>query len=465
MPYIGAGIQRFNTADSLTVNGDAEVTGTVNPSGDTASGDAAAVGFTSTEGLILTGQGSTSDITLKNDADATVFTVPTGTDDILFPDNAKAIFGAGSDLRLYHDGNNSYVEDAGSGYLVLKGSDPGIALQNSSAANLLLTGTNDVSLLFSGNAKLATTNTGIDVTGTVTADGLDLGTTTDDSTVSSTASDYQLQLGSAQSTTGDIGRNISFGFSGTTTAAINTIDGGTGTNQSLGFFTHNNTSLSERMRIDSGGNVMFNQNSTSSPGFNNTTQGAVISDTGRLFSSVNGAWSLFNRNTDNGDVILFRRSGSGVGSISVTTSSTSYNTSSDYRLKENIADITGAIARVKQLAPKRFNFIADPDDTTVDGFLAHEAQTVVPEAVTGTHNGLETWTQREIDDGEAPDGTSAGDNKLDEDGNTIPEMQGIDQSKLVPLLTAALKEAITKIETLETEMTALKARVTALEGE
>jgi hypothetical protein len=307
--------------------------------------------------------------------------------------------------------------------------------------------------------------TALDVTGTVTADGLDLGTTTDASTVSSTASDYQLQLGSAQSTTGDIGRNISFGFSGTTTAAINTIDGGTGTNQSLGFFTHNNTSLSERMRIDSGGNVMFNQNSTSSPGFNNTTQGAVISDTGRLFSSVNGAWSLFNRNTDNGDVILFRRSGSGVGSISVTTSSTSYNTSSDYRLKENIADITGAIARVKQLAPKRFNFIADPDDTTVDGFLAHEAQTVVPEAVTGTHNGLETWTQREIDDGEAPDGTSAGDNKLDEDGNTIPEMQGIDQSKLVPLLTAALKEAITKIETLETEMTALKARVTALEGE
>ena len=182
MPYIGAGIQKFNTADSLTVNGDAEITGTVNPSGDTASGDAAAVGFTSTEGLILTGQGSTSDITVKNDADTTVFTVPTGTDDILFPDNAKAIFGAGSDLRLYHDGSNSYVEDAGSGYLVLKGSDPGIALQNSSAANLLLTGTNDISLLFSGNAKLATTNTGVDITGGFTAtDGCTI-TTADNTT-------------------------------------------------------------------------------------------------------------------------------------------------------------------------------------------------------------------------------------------------------------------------------------------
>ena len=116
--------------------------------------------------------------------------------------------------------------------------------------------------------------------------------------------------------------------------------------------------------------------------------------------------------------------------------------------------MTGAIDRVKTLAPKRFNFIADAD-TTVDGFLAHEAQAVVPEAVTGTKDEVETWTQQEIDDGDAPDGTSAGDNKLDGDGNTIPVMQGIDQAKLVPLLTAALKESIAKIETLETEMTAL----------
>jgi hypothetical protein len=114
----------------------------------------------------------------------------------------------------------------------------------------------------------------------------------------------------------------------------------------------------------------------------------------------------------------------------------SFNTSSDHRLKEAVVDMTGAIDRVKALAPKRFQFIADPD-TTVDGFIAHEAQAVVPEAVTGTKD------------------------EVDDDGNAV--MQGIDQSKLVPLLTAALKESITKIETLETEMTALKARVTALE--
>ena len=87
MPYIGAGIQKFNTADSLTVNGDASVTGTVNPSGDTASGDAAAVGFTSAEGLILTGQGSTNDITIKNDADADVLEIPTGTTNVTIAGN------------------------------------------------------------------------------------------------------------------------------------------------------------------------------------------------------------------------------------------------------------------------------------------------------------------------------------------------------------------------------------------
>ena len=81
----------------------------------------------------------------------------------------------------------------------------------------------------------------------------------------------------------------------------------------------------------------------------------------------------------------------------------------------------------------------------------------MPEAITGTHNEVKTWTQQEIDDGDAPDGTSAGDNKLDGDGKTIPVMQGIDQSKLVPLLTGALQEAIAKIETLETKVAALEA--------
>ena len=128
---------------------------------------------------------------------------------------------------------------------------------------------------------------------------------------------------------------------------------------------------------------------------------------------------------------IFFNSNGIVGSIQTTGSATSYNTSSDYRLKENVIDINDGITRIKQLQPRRFNFIADTE-TTVDGFVDHEAQTVVPEAVTGTHN------------------------EVDENGNAV--MQGIDQSKLVPLLTAALQEAIAKIETLEAKVAALEAQ-------
>ena len=128
--------------------------------------------------------------------------------------------------------------------------------------------------------------------------------------------------------------------------------------------------------------------------------------------------------------INFRFNNSSVGMISSNSSSTSYNTSSDYRLKENIVGISDGITRLKTLKPSRFNFKVDKD-TTVDGFLAHEVTPVVPEAITGTKD--------EVDE------------------NNEPVYQGIDQSKLVPLLTAALQEAIAKIEILETKVAALEA--------
>ena len=182
---------------------------------------------------------------------------------------------------------------------------------------------------------------------------------------------------------------------------------------------------------------------------------------GAFFSSrSDGPGHFVNRN-NNGDVMQFYRSGNGKGSISVNNSNTQFNTSSDYRLKENIVDLTGAITRVKQLQPKRFNFIADPG-ATQDGFLAHEAATVLPWAVNGTHNQVQLWGDYETD--ELPEGVSLGDPKLDDDGNTIPVMQGMDYGKVTPLLTAALQEAIAKIETLETQNADLLARVTALEG-
>ena len=120
------------------------------------------------------------------------------------------------------------------------------------------------------------------------------------------------------------------------------------------------------------------------------------------------------------------------GYIGINTSgnTVSYNTSSDYRLKENVVEVTDGIDRVKLLKPSRFNFIADPD-TTVDGFLAHEVQDVVPEAIHGTKD------------------------QVDKEGD--PVYQGIDQSKLVPLLTAAVKELITEVEQLKAKVAILES--------
>ena len=121
---------------------------------------------------------------------------------------------------------------------------------------------------------------------------------------------------------------------------------------------------------------------------------------------------------------------SSIGSISADASNVAYNTSSDYRLKENDVKISNGITRLKQLRPIRFNWKVD-SEKTVDGFFAHEVSSVVPEAVTGTKD--QTWSN----------------------GDVNP--QQLDHSKLVPLLTAALQEAITEIETLKTKVAALEA--------
>jgi hypothetical protein len=204
----------------------------------------------------------------------------------------------------------------------------------------------------------------------------------------------------------------------------------------------------ERMRIDTSGNLLVGK--TASDG---GVAGHEMRQTSFAAHTISGGTALVVRRlTNTGAVVTIQGDSGTVGTISIGSSSTAYNTSSDYRLKENVTDVTDGITRVKQLAPKRFNFIVDAD-TTVDGFLAHEAATVVPEAVSGTHNEVEVWAEGD----DLPDGVSVGDNKLDDNGNTIPVMQGIDQAKLVPLLTAALQEAIAKIETLETKVTALEA--------
>ena len=140
--------------------------------------------------------------------------------------------------------------------------------------------------------------------------------------------------------------------------------------------------------------------------------------------TVNNGIAIINTNTGTlvQNLIIFKRNTTEVGSITSNNTTTTYVTSSDYRLKENVVEMTGALKRVSQLKPSRFNFIADADKT-VDGFLAHEVQDIVPEAITGEKDGV------------------------DEKGN--PKYQGIDQSKLVPLLVGAIKELKAEIEILK----------------
>ena len=178
-------------------------------------------------------------------------------------------------------------------------------------------------------------------------------------------------------------------------------------------------SSATRLYIDSTGRLFFSAQSVTAPTmyFNPDSGGGYfVKDT---------------NSTNSRNAFLFNNPNGTVGSISTNANTTVFSTSSDYRLKENVVDITDAITRLYQLNPCRFNFITD-SDKTVDGFIAHEVQSVVPEAITGEKDAV------------------------DDDGN--PVYQGIDQSKLVPLLTAALQEAVGRIETLEAEVAALKAQ-------
>ena len=237
--------------------------------------------------------------------------------------------------------------------------------------------------------------------------------------------------------------------------------GGSGQQGVISFCTKllddNTTQPVERMRISSGGVVMVGT-TTLQPAGSGDTKGISLWTDGTTTTQIfvtgnNDTAGVFNRAGSDGALIRTRRGGTDVGSISVTASATAYNTSSDYRLKQNITPMTGALAKVALLKPVTYKWKVDGSDG--EGFIAHELAEVKPDCVSGDKDATR---QEEYEVTPAV---------KDEEGNittpavmgtrTVPAYQGIDTSFLVATLTAAIQELSAKND-------ALTARIVALEN-
>jgi hypothetical protein len=167
---------------------------------------------------------------------------------------------------------------------------------------------------------------------------------------------------------------------------------------------------------------------------------------------------------DSSSMHMFYNGNGAVGSIATAGSGTSFNTTSDYRQKENEVSISDGLERLNQLKPYRFNFKADPNET-LDGFFAHEAQEIVPQAVTGEKDDTETVINVVVNESDMVlvEGVTEEQwiigkseekypsNSTWESSKVVPDYQKIDHSGLVPLLIAAVQELSAKVEALENE--------------
>jgi hypothetical protein len=203
---------------------------------------------------------------------------------------------------------------------------------------------------------------------------------------------------------------LQFGYDATDNTGI--IAGATqATGAGLDFYTFNGSVWGNRMRITSGGEVLIGK--TSSDGA--VSDGCEFRPSGLgYFTRTNGESLVINRKSSDGVQIQFRRDNSDIGNISSTTSSTSYNTTSDYRLKEDLQEVNG-LEKVSSI--KVYDYKWKSDGSRMDGVLAHELAEVLPYAVQGEKDG--------------------------------ERMQGVDYSKIVPILVKAIQELKAEIDELK----------------
>jgi hypothetical protein len=342
-------------------------------------------------------------------------------------DNVKAKFGTGNDLEIYHDGTHSYIKDVGTGDLRIKGTDLSLRSDSQDEPYINCTENGAVKLYYNNSQKFETTDEGAKVTG-------------------------HLRLNNSQ--------QIQFGGSATH------IDGDSG-------YMAFDTSSAEAMRLDSAGRLLIG-----------TTAASIVNDSGlRVRADSYGQYAAqIAHRKDNGDcygldidienytgtagqiMIRFQTSGGAMGNIKATQNAVQYNSNSDYRLKENVDYTWDATTRLKQLKPARFNFKNDDTNTLVDGFLAHEVSSVVPNAINGVKDATETFsnvvlkangrlhdfnvTEAEWEAGKLTDEYDS--NSTWVASHTQDVNQEMDNSKLVPLLVKTIQE--------------LEARITALES-